>query len=572
MKRIIFGIGVLIIVSLIGCATVARVPEPQPGDPPNLHGRAASGPNGVVAAARPEASQVGIDILRMGGNAVDAAVATAFALGVVEPQMSGLGGDGFMMIKLADMDEAVFIDFRATAPGASYPEMFLDPDGTPIPFAQTVSGLTVATPADAVGLLYAFDNFGSGNLTRQQIIQPAIDLAENGFEVTPTLATHILGAIDRLNASPAAAAIFTDGGLPLEEGDIIRNPDLANTLRAIARDGADALHRGPIAEKIVQAVQEAGGILTMEDLANVRAVRLTPVTGTYRGYTIISAPPVSSGATLIQMLNMLENMDRRDLRHGTTPAVNAWIHAMRFAFADRGRYIGDPNFVPHIPLAGMMCKDYARELFAQFDLNSALLSAAPGDPGRFDTGSTSSLSVMDRAGNIVTSTRTINFFFGSAIGVPGVGIIMNNQANFTRAPGYINSVEAFKRPLSSMAPTIVLDPRGRPFLTLGSPGAERILTAMALVISNMIDNNMSIQEAIVAPRIHALASGQVHIEGRMPQSTIDDLKAMGYDVLVRDDWDLFFGGVHAVHFDHRGRRSMLHGGADPRRDGQAAAF
>ena len=571
MKKFLPVFAILLITLLIACATPARVPEAQPGDPHNLHGRAASGRQGVVAAARPEASQVGVDILRMGGNAVDAAVATAFALGVVEPQMSGLGGDGFMMIKLADMPEAVFIDFRATAPAASFPEMFLDADGNPIPFAQTVSGMTVATPADAVGLLYAFDNFGSGNLTRQQILQPAIDLAENGFEVTPTLAAHISGAIARINASPAAAAIYTDDGLPWEVGDVIRNPDLANTLRAIARDGADAIHRGPIAEKIVRAVQEAGGILTMEDMANVRATRLTPVTGTYRGYTIISAPPVSSGATIIQMLNMLENLHPRDLRHGTPQALNAWIHAMRFGFADRAIYIGDPNFVDHVPLAGLMCKNYARELFGRFNLDRALLETGSNDPGRFDNSSTSSLSVMDRAGNIVTSTRTINFFFGSAIGVPGVGIIMNNQLNFTRMPGYINSAEAGKRPLSSMAPTIVLDPRGRPFLTLGSPGAERILTAIAFVISNMIDNGMSVQEAIVAPRLHTQDSGVVHIEGRMPQASIDALKAMGYDVNVRPDWDLFFGGVHAVHFDHRGR-GMLHGGADPRRDGQAVAF
>lgn len=574
-KRFIVTFAVLIALA-VGCATYAAItPEPQPGDPPNLHGRAASGRNGVVAAARPEASQVGVDILKMGGNAVDAAVATAFALGVVEPQMSGLGGDGFMLIKLADMDEAVFIDFRITAPGASFPQMFLGHDGRTIPAAQTITGLTIGTPGDVAGLLYAFDNFGSGVLSRQQIMQPAIDLAENGFVVTQTLHELILNNLDRINASPATSAIYTDYGLPLETGDIIRNPDLANTLRAIARDGASAFYTGPIAEKIVAAVQEVGGILTLEDLANYTPVVRRPVVGTYRGYTIISSPPVGSGITIVQMLNMLENMRSRDLAFGTPSSVNAWVHAMRFAFADRARYVADPGFVPNIPLAGMSSKAYARRLFAQFNLNEALLSASPGDPGRYDpdlTASTSSLSVMDRAGNMVTTTRTINSFFGSGVGVPGVGIIMNNQLNgFARAPGGVNSIEAFKRPRSSMSPTIVLDPRGRPFLTLGSPGSERILTAVALVISNMIDNNMTIQEAIVAPRWHTMASGVVHLEGRVPQPVIDAFEYMGYNVMVRPNWDLFFGGVHAVHFEHR-RGGWLHGGADPRRDGEARAF
>ena len=598
MKKFIVGICIVLFGFLVGCVTTSAVPEPQPGDPADLHTRAAMGRGGVVSAAMPEASEIGIEILRRGGNAVDAAVAVGFALGVIEPNASGLGGGGYMIIRLAGMDEAVVLDFRDTAPAAAHQYMYLDADGNVVPNAISIGALAIATPGQVAGLLHALENFGSGRLTRQQIMQPAIDFAENGFVVTENSAINIVNAINLLNRFEATSEIFTDFGLPLEAGDILRQPDLADTLRIIAEGGADAFYRGPLAARIAEAVQDLGGILTVEDMANYEVRVRRPVVGTYRGYTIISTPPSSSGGMcIIQIFNMLENMDSRELRFGETQAVHAWLQAFRLTFADRARWMADTDFIP-VPLEGLTSKEYARELFSRFDPTQAMLSAEAGDPTRFESdpglfirgytmdlseraelerASTTSFSIMDRAGNVVTVTTTINSFFGSGVTVPGTGILMNNQmaSGFVSTPGQINSPHPNKRPLSSMSPTLVLDPRGRPFMTLGSPGATRIFPTIALVISHVIDNGMSVQEAINAPRWFTMQSGQVHVEGRLPDSTIQELRDLGYDVNVRPYWDLFFGGVHAVHFDHPGqfgRRGTLHGGADPRRDGFARGF
>jgi gamma-glutamyltranspeptidase/glutathione hydrolase len=534
-----------------------------------------------------------VDILRRGGNAVDAAVAVGFALGVVEPLMSGLGGGGFMTIKLVDMPEPIILDFREPAPGASTPYMFLGPDGEVVPGAQTMGGLAVGTPGQVKGFLYALENFGSGRLTRQQIMQPAIQYAENGFVVTQNLSQGITDNLNRLNTFPASSAIFTNEGLPWEVGDILRQPDLAQTLRLIAEGGADVFYSGPLAEQIVQAVQDTGGIMTLSDLEQVRVRRHAPVMGTYRGYTIISMPPPSSGGMcIVQILNMLENLDPSYLRFGETQAVHAWLQAFRISFADRDRWMADTDFV-NVPLEGLTSKDYARELFARFNPNEAMISGEAGDPTRFESNpaifqssasspgmeshSTTSFSIMDRAGNTVTVTVTINFLFGSAVTVPGTGILLNNQmaSGFNPVPGTIHSPEPYKRGLSSMSPTIVLDPQGRPFMSVGSPGATRIFPTVAQVISHVIDNNMPIQEALNVPRWFTMETGQVHVENRLSESTIQGLKDLGWDVNVRSGWDFFFGGVHAVLFDHTGefgRRGRLHGAADPRRDGFARAF
>ena len=575
MRNSLLGIWALLTVfSVIGCvssSSPAKTPEQKPGDPDNLYGRSATGANGVVAAAKPDASQVGLDILKRGGNAVDAAVATGFAIGVLEPNATGLGGGGFMLIKLANMNEAVFLDFREIAPGAATPQMYLGPDGKVIPGSTAYGGLAVGTPGETAGLLYALEHYGSGKLTRQQIMQPAIELALNGYKVTKNFSGIIADELEVINRYPATAAIYTNDGLPLEPGDVVKNPDLANTLAAIARGGADAFYKGDIANKVVKAVQDAGGILTLEDLANYKVSVRKPITGTYRGYTIISAPPPSSGGThVIQILNMLENLDSGALKYGTPQAVNAWLQALRLAFADRGRYMADTDFVT-VPLKGLASKAYAKDLFGKFNLSTAMPSATAGDPSKYESGSTTSFSVMDKAGNMVTVTKTINYFFGSGVGVPGVGIIMNDEMDdFVATPGSANSVQPYKKPLSSMTPTMVLDPQGRPFMTLGSPGSTRIIAAVSQVISNVIDNNMSMQDAISASRWFTTASGQIHVDKRTPAATIDALKAMGYDVNLRNEWDNYFGGVQGILYNHSDKK--LYGGADPRRDGEAKAF
>ncbi|SLM13639.1 Gamma-glutamyltranspeptidase [uncultured spirochete] len=539
--------------------------------PVNLYGRAASGPNGVVAAAKPEASQVGIDILKKGGNAVDAAVATGFALGVLEPNASGVGGGGFMIIKMKDMTEPVVIDFREMAPSKSTPTMYLGADGKVVPNSTIEGGLAVGVPGEVKGLLYALEHYGSGKLSRADIIQPAIQWALTGVPVTVNLASIIKDNYGKLVKYENGAQIYLKDGLPYEVGDVIYNPDLAKTLAKIVKEGTDAVYKGEIAEAIVKEVQKRGGILTLEDLANYEVKIRKPVEGSYRGYKVYSVPPASSGGThLIEILNILENFDVKKLGFQTAQSAHLWSEILKLTFADRSKYMADTEFVK-VPLAGLTSKEYAKEQAARIDLNKPLAPVTAGDPWKYESGSTTHFSVMDKEGNMVAVTKTINYFFGSGVTIPGWGFIMNDEMDdFVATPGSVNSVEPGKRPLSSMSPTLVLDPQGRSFMTIGSPGATRIFPTVAQVISNVIDFGFPIQEAILAPRVWQGASGALNIEGRYPASALDGIKKLGHDVTIRGDWDAYFGGVHAVVYDYD--KGVLYGGADPRRDGQAAAF
>ena len=539
--------------------------------PVNLYGRGAQGPNGVVAAAKPEASEVGIEILKKGGNAVDAAIATAFALGVLEPNASGVGGGGFMIIKMADMKEAVVIDFRETAPAAAHDTMFLGPDGKVVAGLSSQGGLSVGVPGEVKGLLYALENYGSGKLSRMQIVEPAINWAMKGIPVTVNLASIIKDNFTKLTKFENGAEIYLNDGLPYEIGDTIVNLDYAKTLAKIGAEGADAIYKGEIAQAIVNEVQKRGGILTLEDLANYKVELRKPVQGTYRGYTILSVPPASSGGThMIQMLNILENFDLKKTGQGTAATAHLWAETMKMAFADRSKYMADTAFVK-VPLAGLTNKDYAKELAAKIDLAKPMASATAGDPSKYESGSTTHLSVMDKQGNMVAITKSINYFFGSGVVVPGYGIIMNDHMDdFVLTPGSANSVQPGKRPLSSMSPTLVLDPQGRSFMTLGSPGATRIFPTVAQIISDVIDFGMPVQQAIMEPRLFQMASGALNMEGRYSINAYEALKKLGHTINVRGDYDPYFGGVHAVLYDYD--KGILYGGADPRRDGQAMAF
>lgn len=540
--------------------------------PLNLYGRAASGKNGVVAAAKPEASQVGVDILKKGGNAVDAAIATGFALGVLEPNATGIGGGGFMIIKLAKMKEAVVIDFRETAPGAAKPDMYkLDEKGNVVANASVVGGLANGVPGEVAGLLYAFDHYGSKKITRAQLIQPAIDWANKGIPVTVNLASIIKDNFETIKKFPACAAVYLKDGLPYEVGDTIKNPDLAKTLKLVAQKGPDAIYKGEIAQKIAEEVQKQGGIMTVDDLANYKIQIRKPVVGTYRGYTIMSVPPASSGGThLIELLNILENYDLKNTGYGSPATAHLWSEALKLVFADRAKYMADTAFVK-VPLTGLTSKAYAKEIAAQISMDKSMASATAGDPSKFESGSTTSMSVMDKDGNMVAITKSINYFFGSGVLVPGTGFIMNDHMDdFVLKPGSANSIEPGKRPLSSMSPSLVLDPKGRAFMTIGSPGATRIFPTVAQVISNVVDFGMPLQEAILAPRYFQMASGALNVEGRVSLNTYNKLLPLEHTVTIRNDWDPYFGGVHAVMYDYN--KKLLMGGADPRRDGQAAAY
>ncbi len=539
--------------------------------PLDLYARNASGANGVVAAAKPEASQVGIEILKQGGNAVDAAVATGFALGVLEPNASGIGGGGFMILKLADMKEAVVIDFRPTAPASAKPDMYpLDARGRPVGNASVEGGLASAVPGEVKGLLFALENYGSKKLSRAQIIQPAIDWAERGVPVTVNLAQILKDNFGKLRKFENGLEIYAKDGFPYEIGDKIVNKDLAGTLRLIQKQGADAIYKGEIAGKIVAEVRKRGGIITLDDLANYTVKVRKPLVSTYRGYTVMTAPPPAGGMHVLQLLNIMENHDLAKLGEQSTAATHLWSEACKLVFADRAKYAADPDFVK-VPYMGISSKAYAKELSAQISPDKVMASASPGDPFKYESGSTTHFSVMDKSGNMVAVTKTINMFFASGVVVSGTGIIMGDDMDdFDVKPGSANSIEPGKRMLSSMSPTLILDSQGRSFMALGSPGATRIIPTVAQVISNVIDYGMPIQLAISAPRLFQSRSGNLSMEGRYSINGYNGAKALGHEVTVSGDYDSSFGGVHAVLYDHAAK--ILYGGADPRRDGKAAAY
>ena len=532
------------------------------------------GMHGLVAAAKPQASQVGVDILKAGGNAVDAAVAVGFALGVLEPNASGIGGGGFMLIWLADSGTIVFIDSRGKAPAAATGDMFeLDENGKVIPDERgfnpaVIGGKAVAVPGEVDGLLLALEKYGT--MSRQQVIQPAIDHARQGLIVSEVFANMIVDNYDAIQAFPASDAIYLTDGFPKEVGETVFNTDLANTLQLIADLGRDAFYQGPVARSIVDAVQADGGLITMEDMAGYEVSYRTPVTGDYRGYGIISAPPPSSGGThVIELLNIMENFDLSFMGHNTAKSIHAWAQAMRLMYTDRAVYMGDSDFVD-VPVEGLTSKQYARSQFERIDMNSVMELEAPGDPWPSESGSTTHFSVADADGNMVSYTKTINHFFASGITVPGTGILLNDQMDdFDKQPGQANSIAAGKKPLSSMSPTFLLKD-GEPYAAIGSPGGKRIITTMALLISNMIDYDMGIQTAIDAPRICNYEYGRLKIESRIPADVQEDLLLMGYELDVKKDFDLYFGGAQGVVIDHES--GELFGGADPRRDGKAIGF
>ena len=559
---------VLAAVAALSLAFQAHVPAQTPL---HLYGRGATGANGMIAAAKPEASRVGLEILKMGGNAVDAAVATGFALGVLEPNASGIGGGGFMVVKLAGMKEAIVIDFRPTAPAAATPDMYkLDERGRAIGNASVEGGLASAVPGEVKGLLYALEKYGSKKLTRAQVVQPALDWAERGVPVTANLAQIIKDQFGKLSKFENGLAIYSKDGFPPEVGDTIVNKDLAGTLRLIQAQGADAIYKGDIAARIVAENRKRGGILTVEDLAGYQVKVRAPITGSYRGYTLVTAPPPAGGTHVLQLLNIVENADLAALGEQSTATAHLWSEACKLVFADRSKYSADPDFV-NVPYKGLASKAYAKTLANLIRPDAVMKAPEAGDPSKYESGSTTHYSVMDKDGNMVAVTKTINMFFASGVVVPGTGIIMGDDMDdFELRPGSVNSIEPGKRMLSSMSPTLVLDPQGRPFMAIGSPGATRIITTLAQVISNVIDRGMPIQAAINAPRLYQGRTGNLLMEGRYSINAYNGLLKLGHTVTVAPDFDAAFGGVHAVLFDHAAK--VLHGGADPRRDGQAAGY
>lgn len=532
-------------------------------------GRDATSTKAMATASKYEVSQVGAEIMSKGGNAVDAAVAMGFALGVCEPFTSGLGGGGLATIHTAE-GENFFIDFREVAPAAATLDLYVDASGENNGNTKE-GGLASGVPGEVAGLLYLLEHHGT--MSREEVMEPAIRIANEGFTVSAYCANAISDAYEKTQKFPEMSKVYLDeNGLPWEEGAVITNPDLGKALQLIADQGADAFYKGEIGEAMVATLAKYDGVMTMDDLAGYEVHELKPVTGDYRGYTVISSPPPSSGGThLIEILNILENFDMASMEVNSAEYVHLFAETFKLAFADRAKYMADTNFVT-VPLGGLTSQAYADKRAQDIDLNVAMEQAAPDDPSPYEHTDTTHFSVADVDGNCVAITKTINYYFGSGVMVDGYGFMMNNQMDdFSTDPESVNKIEPGKKPLSSMSPTVVLKPDGSPFLVLGTPGGSRIFSGVAEVISRVIDSKMDLHTAISVPKIWN-CSNKNNLQYEKPlkgyeqyaltDETIAKLTEMGHGELKT----AASGAFQCIMFMDDG---TLYGTADPRQDGKA---
>lgn len=534
------------------------------------------GQKGMVASRSMIASTVGRDILKSGGNAIDAAVAVGFALAVTYPSAGNLGGGGFMMIHLKNGD-VLSLDFREVAPLAATRDMYLDAQGNVIKGASTHSHKAVGVPGTVAGLLEVLEKYGSQS--RQQVIAPAIKLAREGFPLSYDLARQFKYYSPRLSQYPASKKIFTQQGKPYKEGDIWRQADLADSLQRIADHGREGFYKGKTADLLVAEMQRGGGLISHQDLVEYQPKWRKAIKGQYRGYTIWSMPPPSSGgALLVQMLNMLEPYDVAAMGWGSAASIHLMVEAERRAYADRAEYLGDPDFVD-VPVEMLTSKRYAKERFKNFQPNKASDSNAIGF-GHWpeESQDTTHYSIIDQDGNAVSTTTTLNLGYGSKIVVTGAGFLLNNEMDdFSVKPGVpnaygllgntANNVQAKKRMLSSMTPTIVAK-NNKPYLITGSPGGSTIINTVFQVVVNTIDHNMSLSNAVGLPRIHhQWKPDRIQYEAySLSPDTKKILEAMGHKNLVPTRWPL--GDANSI----RVVGEEFHGMSDPRNDGGASGF
>jgi gamma-glutamyltranspeptidase/glutathione hydrolase len=536
-------------VTLLALATLVVTPPVQAQDArgaaPARPAAAVVARSGLVVAQERIAAEVGAAVLARGGNAVDAAVATGFALAVTYPRAGNLGGGGFMIIHRRDGHD-VAIDYRETAPAAATRDMFLGADGRPDPARSRDSALGIGVPGTVSGLALALREHGSGRLTLADVLQPAIALARDGFVIADDLADTLPDWRRRLARWPGGEAVLQRAdGTPLREGDRLQQPELAATLQAIAAEGPDGFYRGAVAEKIAAAIQAAGGIVTRADLEAYRPLLRSPVRGSYRGHTIVSMPlPSSGGTVLVETLNILEGLRLSDHPQGSAPALHWLIEAMKRAYADRARYLGDPAFAD-APVRRLLDKDYAAQLRAKIDPDRAATAAevAEARPPRPEGQNTTHFSVVDAEGNAVSNTTTLNFSYGVGLIAAGTGVLLNNELDdFTAAPGASNAYGLVgfeanlpgpgKRPLSSMTPTIVLKDGGVVLVT-GSPGGSRIISAVLQVIVNVVDYGLDAATAVARPRLHQQwLPDEVRVEQGFDPAVLDDLRRRGHPVVM----------------------------------------
>lgn len=496
--------------------------------------------HGMVVSAQHLASDIGVEVMKKGGNAVDAAVAVGYALAVVHPSAGNIGGGGFMTIRFKD-GTSTFLDFRERAPLAATRDMYLDKEGNPVKGASLEGYLAVGVPGSVAGLEMAREKYGT--LTREELLAPAIRFARGGFVLSQGDANFLAGGAKRLAKDEAAAAIFLKAdGAAYGVGETLVQSDLAAALEAISAKGPDAFYKGAIAEAIVTAAQANGGILSKEDFAQYKVRELAPVTCSYRGYDIVSSPPPSSGGLIIcEILNVLEGYPVSYLGFGSAETVHLMVEAMRHAYVDRNSALGDPAFVEN-PVAKLTDKAYAAEIRGRIDRYRAGVSKDLMPKGMGESQQTTHYSIIDDEGNAVAVTTTLNGSFGAGVVAKGTGILLNNEMDdFTQKPGVpnlyglvqgeANAIAPLKTPLSSMSPTVV-SKDGKPFMVIGSPGGSRIITITLAAIVNVIDHGMDIQEAIDAPRLHhQWLPDTVYVEAHgLSPDTLKLLSGMGHRV------------------------------------------
>jgi len=527
------------------------------------------GTRGMVASQEAEASKIGLEVLRNGGNAVDAAVAIGYALAVTLPKAGNLGGGGFMVVHLAGEKRTVALDFREMAPAAAKRDMFLDKNGQVDNNKARFSYHSAGVPGTVAGFSYALEKYGTQPLGK--LIAPAIVLARDGVLVSHSLAADLKGLSKRKSACEATRAIFfKPDGSTFGPGERLRNPDLAWSLEQIARSGAAAFYKGEIASRIEADMKANGGLITRADLASYQVREMEPVWGKYRGYDVASMPPPSSGGVhVIQMLNILEGYPIGKLGHNSASSIHLLAEAMKLAYADRSKYLGDPDFFK-VPLAGLTSKPYAESLRQTISRERASTSdkIGPANPLPYESPQTTHFSVMDANGNAVAVTYTLNFSFGSGLVAAGTGILLNNEMDdFSAKPGTpnafgllggeANAIQARKRPLSSMTPTLVFKD-GKVWLVTGSPGGSTIITAVLQMIMNVVDHDLNVAEATAAPRIHhQWYPDMLRLERGISKDTILLLEIMGHKVETRNA----MGSTQSI----MAIDGLLLGASDPRR-------
>lgn len=540
--------------------------------------------HGIVAAQDKLAAEVGRDILARGGNVVDAAVATGFALAVTHPQAGNIGGGGFMMIKLADRDDVIAIDYREMAPAAASRDMFLNEDGEVDNSRARFSSMSSGVPGSVMGLVAAQGKYGA--LTLKEVIAPAIALAEKGFPVTEALADSLSQYRERFDRDPSTKRYFLKtGGDPYKRGDILVQKDLAKTLKAIRDHGAAGFYEGPVAQLIVDEMKKNGGLITLEDLKNYRAVERTPVKGEFRGYEIVSMPPPSSGGVhIIEMLNVLEGFDLQSMGHNSADYLGVLVETMRRAYADRSEYLGDPDFIK-VPVGRLTDEKYAATLRGGINARRATRSedVRPGLGPLDESEQTTHYSVMDADGNAVSATTTLNFIFGNSYSVDGAGFFLNNEMDdFSAKPGSpngfgllgarANEIAPGKRPLSSMTPTIAIKD-GKAVFATGTPGGSTIINIVLQNVLNMIEFGMNPMQANAAPKVHhQWQPDRIVAEPGIPVDTIRLMKERGFIFAASPDGGLLQRPMGRTNTVMRNGEELL-GAADPREpDGGAAAY